>query len=184
MVHEHLQANVISEDGRSRFLSPSIQVIVCLRRIHFGQKKSSLAATVLCVDVPWHREPRLQDLLCIIQGRLQEMLEVFILGHVLVACLPPLGYGLTKINDNLEEGVHEQNSVSKNAAAVQEHGLWGAVERVGIQDGLDHDEGLGEVLPGKVVPIIRRLVRAIVEDLKEWRPSKMEHELRIQREGI
>lgn len=58
------------------------------------------------------------------------------------------------------------------------------MERVGIQDGLDHDEGLGEVLPGKVVPIIRRLVRAIVEDLKEWRPSKMEHELRIQREGI
>lgn len=58
-------------------------------------------------------------------GAPAEMLEVFILGHVLVACLPPLGYGLTKINDNLEEGVHEQNSVSKNAAAVQEHGLWG-----------------------------------------------------------
>lgn len=118
MVHEHLQANVISEDGRSRFLSPSIQVIVCLRWIHFGQKKSSLATPVLCVDVPRHREPRLQDLLCIVQGRLQEVLEVFILGHVLVACLPPLGYGLTKINDNLEESVHEQNSVSKNAAAV------------------------------------------------------------------
>lgn len=55
------------------------------------------------------------------------------------------------------------------------------MERVGIQDGLDHDEGLGEVLPGKVVPIIRRLVRAIVEDLKEWRPSKMEHELHLQK---
>ena len=59
--------------------------------------------------------------------------------------------------------------------------LWGPVEGVGIQDGLDHDEGLGEVLPGKVVPIIRRLVRAVVEDLEEWRPSKMEHELHLQR---
>ena len=55
------------------------------------------------------------------------------------------------------------------------------MEGVGLQDGLDHDEGLGEVLPGKVVPIIRRLVRAVVEDLKEWRPSKMEHELHLQR---
>ena len=107
------------------------------------------------MDVPRHREPSLQDLLCIVQGRLQEVLKVFLLGHVLVACFPPLGYGLTKINDNLEESVHERNSVSKNAAAVQEHRLWGPVEGVGIQDGLDHDEGLGEILPGTVVPIIQ-----------------------------
>ena len=72
-----------------------------------------------------------------------------------MSCFPPLGYGLTKINDNLEESVHERNSVSKNAAAVQEHRLWGPVEGVGIQDGLDHDEGLGEILPGTVVPIIQ-----------------------------
>ena len=79
----------------------------------------------------------------------------------------------------MEESVHEQNSVSKNAAAVPEHRLWGPVEGVGIQDGLNHDEGLGEILPGKVVPIILRLLRAVIEDFKEWRPSKMEHELRV-----
>ena len=123
MVHEHPRANIISEDGCSCFLSPSIQVIVCLRRIHFGQKKSSLAVPVLHVNASRHLQPRLQDLLCVVQGRLQEVLKVFLLGHVLVACFPPLGYGLTKINDNLEESVHEQNSVSKNAAAVQEHRL-------------------------------------------------------------
>ena len=105
--------------------------------------------------------------------------KVFLLRHVLVDFFPPLGHGLTKINDNLEESVHERDSVSKNAAAVPEHRLWGPVEGVGIQDGLNHDEGLGEILPGKVVPIILRLVRAVVEDLKEWRPSKMEHELRV-----
>ena len=105
--------------------------------------------------------------------------KVFLLGHVLVDFFPPLGHGLTKINDNLEESVHERDSVSKNAAAVPEHRLWGPVEGVGIQDGLNHDEGLGEILPGKVVPIILRLLRAVVEDLKEWRPSKMEHELRV-----
>lgn len=155
MVHEHPRANIISEDGCSCFLSPSIQVIVCLRWIHFGQKKSSLAVPVLHVNASRHLQPRLQDLLCVVQGRLQEVLKVFLLGHVLVACFPPLGYGLTKINDNLEESVHERNSVSKNAAAVQEHRLWGPVEGVGIQDGLDHDEGLGEILPGTVVPIIQ-----------------------------
>lgn len=31
---------------------------------------------------------------------------------------------LTKINDNLEESIHQQNSVGENAAAVQEHRLW------------------------------------------------------------
>ena len=75
MVHEHLRANVISEDGCSHFLSPSIQVIVCLRRIRFGQKKSSLAAPVLHMNVSRHPEPRLQDLLCIVQGHLQEVLK-------------------------------------------------------------------------------------------------------------
>lgn len=30
---------------------------------------------------------------------------------------------LTKINNNLEESIHQQNSVGENAAAVQEHRL-------------------------------------------------------------
>ena len=179
MVHEHLWANVISEDECSHFLSPSIQVIVCLRRIRFGQKKSSLAAPVLHMNVS--RQPGTSPAGSPVHrpGAPAGGAKVFLLGHVLVAFFLPLGYGLTKINDNLEESVHEQNSVSKNAAAVQEHRLWGPVEGVGIQDGLNHDEGLGEILPGKVLPLILRLVRAVVEDLKEWRSSKMEHELRV-----
>ena len=81
---------------------------MCLRRIHFGQKKLSLASPVLRVDVWRHWEPCLQDLLWVPQGRLQEVLEVFLLGYVLVACFPPLGNRLTKINDSLEESIHEQ----------------------------------------------------------------------------
>ena len=81
---------------------------MCLRRIYFGPKKSSLASPVLHVDVRRPGEPRLQDLLWVPQGRLQEVLEVFLLGYVLVACFPLLGYRLTKINDSLEESIHEQ----------------------------------------------------------------------------
>lgn len=55
--------------------------------------------------------------------------------------------------------------------------LWWSVEGVRVEDGLDHDEGLGEVLPDKVVPVIGRLVRAVVKHLQEGRPPQVEHEL-------
>lgn len=51
------------------------------------------------------------------------------------------------------------------------------MEGVGIENGLDHDEGLGQILPGKVVSVIRRLVGTVVEHLKKWRSSQVEHEL-------
>lgn len=56
------------------------------------------------------------------------------------------------------------------------------MEGVGVENGLDHDEGLHQVLPGKVVSVIGRLVRAVVKHLQERRPSKVEHELQAQRE--
>lgn len=52
------------------------------------------------------------------------------------------------------------------------------MEGVRVEDGLDHDERLSEVLPDKVVPVVGRLVRAVVEHLQEGRPPQVEHELR------
>ena len=34
------------------------------------------------------------------------------------------------------------------------------------------------------VPVVGRLVRAVVEDLEELRPPQMKHELRIEREVL
>ena len=51
------------------------------------------------------------------------------------------------------------------------------MERVGVEDGLDHDERLGQVLPHEVVPVVGRLVRTVVEHLQERRPPQVEHEL-------
>lgn len=59
-----------------------------------GIQLTYLAASMLCVNVTWHREACLQNLLGIIQWCLQEVLEVFILRHVLVPSFTPLGYGL------------------------------------------------------------------------------------------
>ena len=65
-----------------------------LRRVDLGEQEAGLRAAVLRVDVARHGEARLQDLLGVVQGGQQQLLEVLILRHLLVACLPPLGYGL------------------------------------------------------------------------------------------
>lgn len=78
------------------YLSPGIEVVVGLRWVDFGEEEASLRASVLRVDVARHGEARLQDLLSVVQRSLQQLFEVFILGHFLVARFPPLSYGLEK----------------------------------------------------------------------------------------
>lgn len=51
------------------------------------------------------------------------------------------------------------------------------MERVGVQDGLDHDERLGQVLLDKVVSVVGTLIWAVVEHLQERRPAQVEHKL-------
>lgn len=42
VVHENLQAHVIGEDRSARLLSPSVEVIVGLRRVDLGQQEACL----------------------------------------------------------------------------------------------------------------------------------------------
>jgi len=51
------------------------------------------------------------------------------------------------------------------------------MEGVGVEHGLHHDQRLGQVLPHKVVPVVRGLVGAVVEHLQEGGPPQVEHEL-------
>ena len=44
--------------------------------------------------LPWHREPRLEDLRRVGDGRREELLEVLVLGQLVVPGLPPLVDGL------------------------------------------------------------------------------------------
>lgn len=76
------------------YLAPGIEVVVRLWWVDFREQEASLRASVLRVDVARHGEARLQDLLGVIQWSLQQLFEVLILGHFLVARLSPLGYGL------------------------------------------------------------------------------------------
>lgn len=56
------------------------------------------------------------------------------------------------------------------------------MERISIKDGLDHNEGLGQILPGKVVPVIRRFIWAVIEDLQERGASQVKDELHQKEE--
>ena len=51
---------------------------------------------MLRVNVARHGEPRLQDLLGVVQRSLQQLFEVLVLCQFLVARLPPLGYSLER----------------------------------------------------------------------------------------
>lgn len=53
------------------YLAVGIHVVVCLRWIDLRQQESSLRSTLLGIDVPWHWETRLQNLLSIINWGLE-----------------------------------------------------------------------------------------------------------------
>ena len=48
-------------------------------------------------------------------------------------------------DEELKEGVHEQDSVGLYGRGVQQDGLGGAVEGVGVENRLDHDEAICQI---------------------------------------
>jgi len=58
-------------------------------------------------------------------------------------------------DEDLEECVHEENSIWLDAGCVQEDRLWGAIETVAVENWLNHDQGLGQILPVQHVPVKR-----------------------------
>jgi hypothetical protein len=75
------------------------------------------------------------------------------------------------MHDDIEVGVEEQDPVGADGGDVQEHGHRGALERVGEEGGLDHDEGAQDALPVEHEPEERRLVGAVVEHLVQEQQS-------------
>lgn len=52
-----------------------------------------------------------------------------------------------------------------------------SVEGVCVEDGLDHDEGLSQILSVEVMSVVGTLIGAVVEHLQERRAPQVEHEL-------
>lgn len=87
-------------------------------------------------------------------------------------------------NKNLEESVHQQYPIRLNRACVQQYGFGRPIEAVTIQNRLYHNQWLCEILPHQHVPVVRRFVRRVIEDLQKLRPTQMIHELRVQAEVL
>jgi len=171
-------------DGYETHLSVGVHVVVRLRRIDLGEQEACLGSTVLRVDVAGHGEACLEDFLGIVHRCLKKLLEVFVLGHVLVFEGSPLGDRLAVIDQDLEERVHQQDAIRLDRSRIEEDRLWWAIERVAVEDRLDHDQRLGEVLAHQHVSVECGLVGRVVEDLQELRAAQVVHELREKTEVL
>lgn len=77
--------------GNETYPSVGEHVVVCLRRVHFGEEETGLRAAVLRANVSRDREASLQDVLGVIHRRLEQLLKVGIFGLIVIACRFPLG---------------------------------------------------------------------------------------------
>jgi len=139
MFHENLKGNVIREDRGATFSAVIEHIIVRLGRVHFRQEESCLGATGLRDDVTGHRESGLKNLLGVIDGSLEQLGEVFILGLVLVVEFLPSGDGLPVIDDNVKESVHQQDPVRLQRRSIEQDWLRRSVKGVRIENRLNHD---------------------------------------------
>ena len=162
---------------------PSVGVVVSLRRIHFGEQETGLRSAVFRVDVARHGETRLQNVLRIIHRRLEQLSKVLVARKLVIAFRTPVSDCFSVINDDLEESVHQQDTIRLNGRRIQQNRLR-ATESVTVQDRLDHNQSLCYILTVQHVPIVSGLIRTVIEHLEERRPAQMEHKLRIKREIV
>ena len=83
--------------------------------------------------------------------RLEQLLEVLIAFLILVASLPPLRNRLSVEDEDVEECVEEKDDVGFDRYTIKQYGLRRYVEGVGHKCGLNHDQGVINVLFVKYV---------------------------------
>mmetsp|Transcript_41917 Transcript_41917/g.98451 ORF Transcript_41917/g.98451 Transcript_41917/m.98451 type:complete len:318 (-) Transcript_41917:1255-2208(-) len=151
-------------------------------RVDFGEEEAGLTAVLVAVDVARHREAIPDDHVGIVDGPLEEVLKVLVLGLFLVVLLAPLGDGVAVPHDNVEKGVQQEDAVRGDGGNVEQDGHGRPAERVAQQARLDHGQTVGHRLLEKVTPEEGRLVWRRVEHVKELRPPQVEHKLRVDGE--
>ncbi|RUS28971.1 hypothetical protein BC938DRAFT_481224 [Jimgerdemannia flammicorona] len=200
MLHEHLQADIICEDGRPLRRSIGAARYVRRRRVELGEQETSLRAALVADDVTGDGETIREEILFMTVDtngdpqkkkvtnlrvslrRLQQRLEAFITLGFLIICLPPLGDGLTVEDEQVEKGVEEEDGVGLDGHGVEEDRLRLLVEAVGRQGFANHGTGLGEHEWNSFIPIESRFIWRVIKHLQELTPPQMEHELRVDGE--
>ena len=185
MLHKHLEAHVVGKDGSARRGSAvGTAGHVGSGRVELGKEETRLAAVLVADNVAGDGETVHKQVLRVRLGRLEDLLKVFVALLVLVARLAPLGDGLTVEDEQVEEGVEQEHHVGADGHGVKQHGLRRALEPVGHERGLDHDQRAVHVLAVEHVAVVGGLVGRVVEHLEELAAAQVEHELGVDIERL
>ncbi len=171
--HEHAKGNIL----REHLGAAGAFGIVHDAGVQLGHQEPRLALVLIAHHVPRHGEPVVHDHLHVCLRRLEEIPKRHVLLLLVVALLPPRHGRLAMEEDDMEEGVQEEDGIGPDGLGVQQHRLGWSVKGVGEQGGLDHDKGVRRVLLVQYVAIVGRLVRNGVEELEELGPAQVEEEL-------
>mmetsp|Transcript_16275 Transcript_16275/g.47754 ORF Transcript_16275/g.47754 Transcript_16275/m.47754 type:complete len:377 (-) Transcript_16275:1151-2281(-) len=151
-------------------------------RVQFGDDETGLALVLVTHDEPGHRESLVHDPLCVGLRSEKELSEVLVFVVILIALLSPHGDPFAVEDNDVEEGVEEEDGVRVHASNVQEGRLRWPIEGVGKERWLDHDQGVGRGLPHEHAAVVCCLVGGSVEKLEKLGSAQVEHELRVDRE--
>mmetsp|Transcript_36851 Transcript_36851/g.85109 ORF Transcript_36851/g.85109 Transcript_36851/m.85109 type:complete len:626 (+) Transcript_36851:273-2150(+) len=179
MLHEDPQAHVVREDALA---CRAVVRVVCEARVELGNHEARLGLVLVAHDVARHREALVHDPLGVGLRGDEEVFKVDVLLVILVALVAPHGDLLSVEHDHVKERVQQQDRVRAHARGVEQHGRRRALERVGQERRLDHDERVRRVLAHQHAAVVGGLVGRGVEELKELRTPQVEHKLRVHGE--
>jgi len=146
VLHEGLQANIISEDGLCSLSHTTVSTRggVRRRRVKLGKQETRLRATGIAHDVPRKREAILYQVLkqmlvtmkvdplmweliathpCITLGLVKQELEVFVTFLFVVLCFAPFCYRFAMEDEDVEEGVKEQDVLRLDGSRIKQDRL-------------------------------------------------------------
>jgi hypothetical protein len=148
MIHESLQTNVIRENGLRCLTNTAVRARrMCRRRIQLAQQETSLRTSSITDNESRKRKAVLDKVFRVFLGGLEQGTEVLVAFLILISGLAPLGHGLAVEDENVEESVEEEDSFGLDGGGIQEHRLAALViEAVAIEGGLNHNEGVANVL--------------------------------------
>jgi len=156
VLHKHVETNVLREVVAIRNLF--------VLSVHSARIDSGLDLSFICLvgvgnEEARVREPLLHDVLGILNGSLQQLLEVLKVRISLVVSLLPLVDGLSLPNANVEEGVQQKDHVVLHTVDVQQH--WSSCFRLQVvahHGWLDHNQRVSHVLSHNSAGVVLSLI--------------------------
>lgn len=130
MLHEHLQADIIREDGLSTRITThpcwatAIHIDVGSRRVQLGEQETCLGAPLVADYVSRDGEAVNEKVLRICLWRFEKGFNVFVALLIRISCLSPFSDGASMEDEDVEECVEEQDDVGLDGDTVKKHRLW------------------------------------------------------------